>query len=115
MKTRFDGIKQIYRTAYSELMNELGEGKSINIFDFSEDWEDDDEKYDQHFNLPQQPLFDDYFYNIYFLHTVYKENGKIFAIGYATEIDEVYHFNTDEIMMQEFVHLVDIVMNKIGK
>ena len=83
----------------------------IVFFDFNRvDWMEDDEYYD----LPQSILYAKYGgYDLYYLHTIYKESGHIYVTGKELENNEDYEFSTNEIDPVDFAILTDLVISRL--
>ena len=112
MQTYSQQLNKIYNQAISDLTNILKVHLTIKLFDFNTlNWEDNDEFYD----LPQQLLFTDPFFDNYYLHTVLLEDDNNVTIkGYDMEKEEDYDFSVNEIRKDAFLYLVDqikIVLN----
>lgn len=84
----------------------LTEGQEVILFDMTvEDWNEDERFYE----LPTQFLYGKYNYaDLYRLHRVYKEDGKIYVEGFDIETDGKYNFTLDQIAVDSLCEILDI-------
>ena len=72
----------------------------------AKDWNEDDRFY----VLPTQFLYGKYGYaDLYRLHRIYKEDGKVYVEGFDIETDGKYDFTLDQIVVESLCEILDII------
>lgn len=108
MKNYREELNELYNNAISELKKALEIQSVVELFDFeNEDWEDSENFHD----LPQEIVFTDPMYDVYYLHKVYLEDNTINVRGFAPEHEEHYDFTIEEIHKGLMLTIVDEVLD----